>query len=64
MNITLTEKERQLILSSLFTRAVSIKQNIVVLKEMKDKELKGEIAEYQKDIQTILSLRQKLSKEK
>ena len=44
MNITLTEKERQLILSSLFTRAVSIKQNIVVLKEMKDKELKGEIA--------------------
>ena len=63
MNIKLTEKERQLILSSLFTRAVSIRQSIIILKEMKSDELNNEIAEYQKDIQAITSLRKKLSKE-
>lgn len=63
MNVKLTERERQLILSSLFTRALNIRNNIVVLKEMKSDELNNEIAEYQKDIKAILSLRQKLSKE-
>lgn len=62
MTVVLTERERQLILSSLFMKAVSIRNNIAVLKEMKSDELDDDIAEYQKDIDAIISLRKKLTK--
>ena len=62
MNVELTERERQLILFSLFTRAVSIRSSVILLKEMKDDELADEIAEYQKDIDAIIQIRKKLNK--
>ena len=62
MTVTLTERERQLILFSLFTRAVSIRSSVILLKEMKDDELADEIAEYQKDIDAIIQIRKKLNK--
>ena len=62
MNVELTERERQIIMSSLFTKAVSIRNSIVILKELKSNELDDDIAEYQKDIDAIISLRKKLTK--
>lgn len=62
MNVELTERERQIIMSSLFTKAVSIRNSIVILKELKCNELDDDIAEYQKDIDAIISLRKKLTK--
>ena len=62
MNVELTERERQIIMSSLFTKAVSIRSSIVILKELKCNELDDDIAEYQKDIDAIISLRKKLTK--
>lgn len=62
MNVELTERERQIIMSSLFTKAVSIRSSIVILKELKCNELDDDIAEYQKDIDAIISLRRKLTK--
>jgi len=62
MNVELTERERQIIMSSPFTKAVSIRNSIVILKELKCNELDDDIAEYQKDIDAIISLRRKLTK--